>query len=465
MFASHRRRGLSQLAAPFYWAHPMLALLLLIGLALSAPAPGADFAAAAGQVQTRTLANGLQIIVWPVHNIPNVVLYNWVRVGSRNESTGATGLAHFFEHMMFNGTTDHPKGDFERLLGEAGGSSNANTRKDVTVFQDWFPRSALETVLMLESDRIAHLAFVPEVVENERKVVYSERRLRVEDSAPALLSEQLEAVALLAHPYRIPTIGWPSDIQSWTLSDLENFYRMAYAPNNCTLVIVGDVEPAQLFALIEHYFGPIPRGALPEPVHTREPEQLGERRLQLHRPAETGLVQVLYPAISAADPRQPALDLLQMVLTGGESSRLHRSLVEERRLAIEVDSDWNEGLDPSLLGFYATLAEGASSAQFEQALEEELERVVHEGISDAELARAKRQSALAFWRGVTTLDGRAELLGEYALMHGDYKLLFSAPAALEQVSSADVKAVAQQILNPLHRTVGELVPDAAGAQQ
>jgi zinc protease len=464
MFASRRRRGLSQLAAPFYWARITLGLLLSSSLAWGAPARGADFAAAAGQVQTKTLANGLQIIVWPVHNIPNVVLYNWVRVGSRNESSGATGLAHFFEHMMFNGTTDHPKGDFERLLGEAGGSSNANTRKDVTVFQDWFPRSALQTVLMLESDRIAHLAFVPEVVENERKVVYSERRLRVEDSAPALLSEQLEAVALLAHPYRIPTIGWPSDIQSWTLADLENFYHTFYAPNNCTLVIVGDVEPAPLFALIERYFGPIPRGALPEPVRTREPEQLGERRLQLHRPAETGLVQVLYPALSAADPRQPALDLLQMVLTGGESSRLHRALVEERRLAIEVDSDWSEGLDPSLLGFYATLAEGATSAQFEQALEEELTRVVHDGVSDAELVRAKRQSAVAFWRGVTTLDGRAELLGEYALMHGDYRLLFSAPAALERVTAADVKSVAQQILNPLHRTVGELVPDRNGAQ-
>ena len=464
MFASPRRRRLSQLAAPFYWPRLSFSLLLTAALAWSVPAGSADFAAAASQVQTRTLDNGLRIIVWPVHDIPNVVLYNWVGVGSRNESTGATGLAHFFEHMMFNGTTDHPKGDFERLLGEAGGSSNANTRKDVTVFQDWFPRSALETVLMLESDRIAHLAFVPEVVENERKVVYSERRLRVEDNAPALLSEQLEAVALLAHPYRIPTIGWPSDIQSWTLSDLENFYHTSYAPNNCTLVIVGDVQPTQLFALIEHYFGPIARGALPEPVRTREPEQLGERRLQLHRPSETGLVQVLYPALSAADPRQPALDLLQMVLTGGESSRLHRALVEERRLAIEIDSDWSEGLDPSLLGFYATLAEGTTSAQFEQALEEELARVVREGVSEAELARAKRQSLVAFWRGVTTLDGRAELLGEYALMHGDYRLLFSAPAALERVSAADVKSVAQQILNPLHRTIGELVPDPGGAQ-
>ena len=183
--------------------------------ALAAPVPASrSFAAAAAAVRTTTLPNGLQIIVWPDHSIPNVALYNWVHVGSRNEGTGTTGLAHFFEHMMFNGTSKHPQGDFDRLMEAQGASNNAYTSQDVTVYQDWFPRSALELVFELESDRIANLAFVPDVVENERKVVYSERRLRVEDSNVALLEEQLQATAFLAHPYRIPTIGWPSDIQS-----------------------------------------------------------------------------------------------------------------------------------------------------------------------------------------------------------------------------------------------------------
>ena len=202
-----------------------------------------SFAATGAAIQTRTLANGMQVIVWPDHHIPSVALFNWVRVGSRNEGSGTTGLAHFFEHMMFNGTAHRSQGEFNRLLEASGGSNNAFTSQDVTVYQDWFPRSTLELVFELESDRLANLAFVPKVVEKEREVVYSERRLRVEDSNPAFLDEQVQATAFIAHPYRIPTIGWPSDINAWTLGDLQNFYHTWYAPNNCTLVLVGDVEP------------------------------------------------------------------------------------------------------------------------------------------------------------------------------------------------------------------------------
>src|ERR1700684_681886 len=187
--------------------------------AVAAPAPR-SFADAAATVRSTTLANGLKLIVWPDHNIPNVVLNNWVQVGSRNEGSGTTGLAHFFEHMMFNGSSRHPRGEFDRLMEAEGGSNNAFTSQDVTVYQDWFPRSALELVFELESDRIANLAFDPEVVENERKVVYSERRLRVDDSNAALLDEQVQATAFRTHPYRIPTIGWPLDIESWTMADL-----------------------------------------------------------------------------------------------------------------------------------------------------------------------------------------------------------------------------------------------------
>src|ERR1700722_3550358 len=221
------------------------------------------FADAESQVHRHQLANGLTLLVWPNHNIPSVSLHNWVRAGSRNEGGGRTGLAHFFEHMMFNGTSRHARGEFDRLMEAQGGSNNAFTSQDVTVYQDWFPSSALEMVLDLESDRLANLALVPEVVENERKVVYSERRLRVEDSNAALLEEQVQAMAFLAHPYRIPTIGWPSDIQSWTLADLQNFYRSYYAPNNCTLILAGALEPDAVFALAHEYFEPAAARALP----------------------------------------------------------------------------------------------------------------------------------------------------------------------------------------------------------
>src|SRR5579871_3896928 len=209
---------------------------LSVPVELLAPAvPGRE------SIRATTLANGLRVIVWPVHDIPNVALYNWVRVGSRNERPGITGLAHFFEHMMFNGTTRRAPGEFDRLMEAQGGANNAFTSDDVTVYQDWFPRHALDLVLELESDRVANLAFVPAVVESERGVVYSERRLRVEDSSQGLLSEQVQAAAFVAHPYRFPTIGWPDDIQSWTIADLQTFFRTYYAPNNLTLVFAGDV--------------------------------------------------------------------------------------------------------------------------------------------------------------------------------------------------------------------------------
>ena len=424
-------------------------------------AAAVSFADAGAVIESRTLANGMQVIVWPDHRIPSVSMYNWVRVGSRNETSGRTGLAHFFEHMMFNGTTHRPQGEFDRLLQGSGGSVNAYTTQDVTVYQDSFPRASLELVFELESDRLANLAFDPKVVEKEREVVYSERRLRVEDSNPAFLSEQVQATAFLAHPYRLPTIGWPSDIKAWTLEDLQNFYHSWYAPNNCTLAVVGDVEPQQVFALAEKYFGPLARGPAAAPVRTVEPAQSGERRVLVERRAQNPLLQMAWPAIAADDPRAPALNLLQTILTGGDASRLHRLLVEDRKLAIEVGSGWSEGFDPNIYSIYATLAGGASTAELERVINEELARLLATGVTPAELARAKNQVAAGFWHGVATLDGRAQLLGEFAVLHGDYRKLFAAPDAYERVTAAQLLAVARDVFKPRQRTVGVLLPQTS----
>jgi zinc protease len=431
--------------------------------AVAAPAPR-SFADAAATVRSTTLANGLQIIVWPDHNIPNVALNNWVHVGSRNEGNGTTGLAHFFEHMMFNGSSRHPRGEFDRLMEAQGASNNAYTSQDVTVYQDWFPRSALELVFELESDRLANLAFVPEVVENERKVVYSERRLRIEDSNAALLEEQVQATAFLAHPYRIPTIGWPSDIQSWTMAHLQNFFHSYYAPNNCTLILVGAVDADQVFALAQKYFAAAPAGEPPPPVRTREPEQQGERRLVLQRPGLNPLVHYAYHAIAASDPLEPALNILQTILVGGRASRLNRALVEEKKLAVAIGGGWSEGFDANIFVIHATLPEGASVPEFERVLDAELAAIVKHRVTEQELRRAKNMAAADFWRGVSTIDGKARLLGEYAVMRGDYALLFSAPDAYERVTRADVARIARQVFNPDKRTVGVLLPTGGEEQ-
>jgi zinc protease len=414
-------------------------------------------------VREQTLDNGLQVLLWPDQNIPNVVLHHWVRAGSRNEGLGSSGLAHFFEHMMFNGTVKHPQGQFDRLMESQGASNNAYTAQDVTVYQDWFPRSALEQVFELESDRFTNLQFIPEVVENERKVVYSERRLRVEDSNAALLEEQVQATAFLAHPYRIPTIGWPSDIQSWTLPDLRRFYETWYAPNNRCLILTGSLQADEVFALAREYFGAAPARALPSAAVTREPEQRGERRLVVERPGQNPLVQVAWHAIAASDPCQPALNLLQTILVGGDASRLHRSLVEEQPLAVSIAGGWAEGFDPNIFSIYATLPADGSPQAFESALDAELARLLEHGVSERELRRAQNIAAMEFWRGLSTIDGKARLLGEYAVMHRDHRLLFSAPQAYQNVTREQLAAVARRIFNSERRTVGVLQPRALSA--
>ena len=410
-------------------------------------------------VRATTLANGMRVIVWPVHDIPNVALYNWVRAGSRNEAPGITGLAHFFEHMMFNGTTRRQPGDFDRLMEAQGGANNAFTSDDVTVYQDWFPRGALDLVLELESDRVANLAFVPQVIESERGVVSSERRLRVEDNNPGFLGEQVQAAAFVAHPYRFPTIGWPADIQAWQMSDLQRFFKTYYAPNNLTLVLAGDLVPERVFELARKYFEPIARQAPPVPVNAREPEQLEERVIVVRRKAQTPLLQYAYKAPAAADSRAPAVNLLLSILIDGDASRLHRALVEDLQVAIEVSGHWQEGFDPGLLWLYLTLPEGADPTEARRLVDEQLADVVRNGVTAAELSRAKNLTAAGFWKKLATIDGKAQLLGEYEVFHGDWAKLFSAPAQFEKVTREDVHAVAREILDPKRRTIGVLVPE------
>jgi len=450
---------------PRMFSLPALALSTLLAMQLDASAaaqpaqvPGAD------RIESVTLANGMTVIVWPDHDIPNVALYNWVRVGSRNEVPGITGLAHFFEHMMFNGTSTHPPGDFDRLLEAGGARNNASTSTDVTVYQDWLPRGSLELVLGLEADRLRNLAFDPKVIESERGVVYSERRLSVDDSNFGRLMEQVQATAFLAHPYGIPTVGWPSDIESWKVEDLKKFFATHYAPNNCTLVLVGDVDPKNVIARVRQLFESIPRQPPAEPIRTKEPEQHGERRVLIEADAQTPLLQFAYHSIAGSDPRLPALELLMRILTDGDASRLHRSLVEERKLAIAADSHIDSGFDPGLAWIFLSLPAQGDLKGAEAAFDAEIEKIRTQGVSAAELNRARNQALADFWRKLATIDGKASALGSYAVLKGGYQKLFDAPHAYEQVTVEDVKKLAVELLRPSNRTVGVLTAAAASKE-
>jgi zinc protease len=431
---------------------------------LSAPATqGLAQVPALTAVRSLRLDNGLKIIVWSDHSIPSVALHNWVRVGSRNEVPGLTGLAHFFEHMMFNGTARHGAGEFDRLMEEQGGSNNAFTCDDVTVYQDWFPRGALDLVFELEADRIHGLSLDPAQIESERGVVYSERLLRVDDNNQGYLSEQVQSHAFIAHPYRFPTIGLPEDIRGWTARDLRQFYRTYYAPNNQTIVLVGDVSHEEAFALARRHFGRLPRQAEPPAVLVREPEQVGERRVMVRRPAQMALLQYAYKAPAAVDPLGPALNLLLTALVDGNASRLNRLLVEQRMVAQDVAADWHQGFDPSLCWFWFTLAEGVDPHHARDIIDAELAGIATTGLADADLDRARNLNAAAFWKQLSTIDGKAHLLGEYEVLRGGWRNLFEAPARHARVTREEISAAARLLLNPRRRTVGMLLPAEAGA--
>jgi len=421
--------------------------------------PVFDFSAKAAvprEITSFNLPNGLEIIVWPDHDIPNVVLYNFVRVGGRNEYPGVTGIAHFFEHMMFNGSENRAQGEFDQEMEAAGGANNAYTSNDLTVYQDWFPRTALEKILELESDRLMNLAINPDVVETERTTVYSERRLRVDNDNFGRLYEQMRATAYVAHPYQNPVIGWPSDIENWTQEDLEGFFKTYYAPNNLTMIFSGDVTPEEIYLLADQHLSAIPRQPPPPAITTVEPPQQGARRVLVETAAQTPLVHFAFHAGAEGDPETLHLELLIAILAEGSSSRLYQALVEDEQIALDVGAWQSGGFDPGLAYVAMTLTPGGDPASAEARMLSLLEQVAAEGVSAEELTKARNLRIASFWRGLQTIDGKASALGNYEVFTGDYENLFAIPEQLAATTAADLQAVAAKVFQQNNMTVGVL---------
>ena len=418
------------------------------------------------EIRRFALDNGLEVIVLPDHDIPNVTMYLFVRAGGRNEVPGITGLSHFFEHMMFNGTEEVPPGEFDRIMEAAGGANNAYTSEDLTVYQDWFPSSALDTIMALEGDRFGNLAIAPEVVESERGVVYSERRLRIDNDSFGTLYEQLIATAFVAHPYQFPVIGWPADIESWTQGDLEAYFTTYYAPNNTVMVIAGDVTAEDAYNYVYTYFGHLEAQPPPADVRTTEPPQKGQRRLVVSAPGQAPLLHLGFHRGRVTDPDALALELLLNILVNGDSSRLHRALVEDDALAISVGGFVEGAIDPGLVYLYLTLPAGGDVAAAEARVMDVLAGVVAEGVSEAELAKARNIMLADYWRGVATIDGKASLLGEAEVFHGDYERLFELPARLDAVTVEALRAAAATVFRAGNSTVAVFLPeDTSGGEE
>jgi zinc protease len=430
------------------------AVVLLCAAAIGAAARAQEFPVAA-----RTLKNGMKVLVQSDHSIPNVALYIFYRIGSRNEGPGTTGLSHFFEHMMFNGAKKYGPGELDTVMEANGGSNNAYTTQNVTVYQDWFPRSALSTIYDIEADRIRDLSFDPQKIESERGVVASERRLSVDNDNNGLLDEQLWATAFVAHPYQWPVVGWMSDIEHWTIEDLKHHFEMGYSPGNATMVVVGDVMPEEIFQLCEKYIEPIPSHAPPPPVTTVEPEQLGERRLVVHKPAELPLLMIGFHVPKTNHPDFYALNILRTVLFQGESSRMYLRLVDKDQIALSVESQVENGFDPTLLEITAQPKQGVDPQSCEKAIYAELERTKNAAISDQELEKAKNIRLVEFYRQMRTISGRANTIGTYEVFFGDYNRLFEAAKNYGAVTKEDVRRVAKTYFGANNRTVATLLPE------
>lgn len=410
-------------------------------------------------VQTTTLNNGMKILIQEDHAIPNVAMYFFYKIGSRNERPGITGISHFFEHMMFNGAKKYGPKEFDNNMEKAGGNNNASTGNDMTIYTDWFPSSALELMMDMESDRIRDLAFDPKIVESERGVVYSERRSSVDNNNSGILREQLDAAAFIAHPYHWPVVGWPSDIEAWTMDDLKAYFKIGYAPNNCTMVVVGDVSAQQVMALAKKYIEPIPRQAPPPPVRTKEPVQLGERRVIVKKPAQTPIQMVAFHVPEATHPDSQVLNVISAVLSQGQSSRLYKRMVEDEQLALSVNGRKGETFDPTIMTFTIQPRRGVELARTEKVLYEELDRLAATQVSSLELQKAKNQILAGHYRQMKTIAGRASMIGHYEVYYGDYSKMFSIDQEIDKVTAADIQRVAKTYFKETNRTVATLIPE------
>jgi predicted Zn-dependent peptidase len=389
-------------------------------------------------------------------SIPNANMYLFFKVGSRNEYIGITGISHFFEHMMFNGAKKYGPKEFDRVMEANGGSNNAYTTENITVYTDWFPKQSLEIIFDLESDRIANLNFDPKMIESERGVILSERSTGLENNPLEQLWQELQATAFVAHPYMWPVIGWESDIKNWTKEDLENYFHTYYAPNNCIAVISGDVNLNEVKQLAEKYFEPIPSGPRPREIHTVEPEQTGERRLFVKREVPSPYLMMAFHVPQTGSDEYYAIELLNSILSEGASSRLYQSIVEQKQLAIEVGTYYPNAFDPTLFYFYGICNDGVKASQLENAILEEIDKVISKGVSDAELQKVKNQKLMQFYRTTETINGMSNTIGTYELFFGDYKKLFTAPEDYKKVTVSDIQNIAAKYFTKQNRTIGIL---------
>lgn len=416
------------------------------------------------------LDNGLTVLIQEVHTAPLVSVLSWYKVGSKDERPGLTGVSHWVEHMNFKGSKNIPRDQVKGIIERFGGSWNGYTWIDLTTYLETATKDALDRMLFIEAERMGNCLYDPRDCESERTVIISELQ-GGENDPDQLLDIEVTATAFRTHPYGHPPIGWISDLESMTRDDLYDYYRRYYVPSNAALVIVGDVDSADALCCVEKQFGAIAPGELPERSRATEPAQLGERRVGIAKEGTAAYLKIAYHAPAADAPDFSPVLVLDAVLTGAKGlnlwssfrdtppqrkARLYRTLVEGR-LASSVSGAFVATEHPFLYAVSATATEGVGLAEVEHAALAELERVRSDGISEAELDRAKRQLRARLVFENESVTNIAHQIGFFQTV-ASLDLYTSLPARIRAVTTEDVTNAARTYLVPSNRTIGWFEP-------
>jgi zinc protease len=415
-------------------------------------------------IQEFKLNNGLKLIVQEDHRSPVVVSQVWYRAGSLDEVNGKTGVAHVLEHMMFKGTKQVPSGQFSRLIAAAGGKENAFTSTDYTCYFQQLEKSNLPLSFKLEADRMVNLQLTEEDFAKEIKVVMEERRWRTDDKPQSQVNEAFQGVVYRAHPYARPVIGFMNDLENMTVEDAREWYRNWYAPNNATLVVVGDVNAQEVYALAKKHFGHLKPKVLPARKPQVEPAQIGERRVVVKAPAKLPYLLMGYHVPALANPEtdwEPyALEVLAGVLSGNPAARLNQKLVRETQLAIDASAGYDllaRGRQ-SLFALDGTPSEGKTVVELEAALLQQIENIKESGVTVEELDRVKAGVIAADVYKRDSMFYQGMQLGTIETIGFPWKILQDYPARLRAVTQEQVQAVAKKYLRKDNLTIATLDP-------
>ena len=414
--------------------------------------------------KTYQLNNGLALIVIPDQRAPVVISQIWYKVGSAYETPGISGISHMLEHMMFKGTKRFPHGTLMHLIAENGGDQNAATSRDFTYYYESLPADKLALSFELEADRMVNLDLKESDFQTENHVVQEERRLRTEDVPASQLFERFSAAAHLSPPYHHPTVGWMHDIQQLTLADLTHWYHQWYAPNNATVVVVGDVKPAKVYRLAKKYFGSLkPNTQLPVSKDLREPPALGPRHVIVATPAKVPVVLMGYntPNFKTAPQAwQPyALALTKAILAGGDSARLPARLLRQQQKVVDIDADYSPyTLFPDVFTISAVPSQNQSVAKVVSAIQAQIKQLQTEPVSKAELDKVKNQVIAQHIFDQDPMSGKATQVGVLASLNLPWQTVNTYVTKIQSITPDQIQAVAKQYLIARCLTVATLTP-------